>query len=339
MVAKQQMITYAVEESTALTELLSDVTADPYKSYCSFRDEVEDLVRLGESRSPHFVKLCQSVVADRRNGLNVHLVKNCVIDKDVPIYDSDDPVTSKYRKKETFVAEGFLLLFSLLTKTPILGYETRNNGDMYQDVFAQSKYSGTQTQKTDGELYFHNDRTAHRIRAEFLYLLGMRANPQNLCFTGYVDGRSLLENIPGRYQNVLREDYFYTPFDLYSSDTNPLQQQSEPHNILFDEHSFRYYDSRTTFVEGAPDVAKEALLVLKNAILLSDKHYVRINRSDMLCIPNQRGLHCRLNMEIPFPDDHKNRYLLKTYNFESLESCARYQQDYVKNIPGLVKEL
>ena len=44
-------------------------------------------------------------------------------------------------------------------------------------------YLNTQTQKTDSDLYFHNDRTAHTVRADVLCLLGMRCDENNIVNT------------------------------------------------------------------------------------------------------------------------------------------------------------
>lgn len=59
------------------------------------------------------------------------------------------------------------------------------------ETYAHSKYTGTQTQKTDSELFYHNDRTAHDIQADCLALLGMRSHEENrVCSQG--KGISLL---------------------------------------------------------------------------------------------------------------------------------------------------
>ena len=333
---------YEINKPDVIYELLSRIVSNPYQDYNAFKKEIEHMIYQNKDQLTDFINLCNTIITDRQNQSNIHHIKNCVIDKIIPIFDPENPVDSKYEKKKTFIAEGFLLLFSICTKSPILGYETRNNGDMYQDVYSQSKYADTQTQKAAGDLYFHNDRTAHEIRADILCLLGMRVNPKNHSYTGYVDGTSLLENISKEYQQVLRGPYFTTPFDLYSSDSNALQENSGKHSILFNDHSFRYYDTRTTYATdiNSPEstIAKEALLSLKDAIQLTKKHYIKINTSDLLCIPNQEGLHCRINIDISSEEDHKKRYLLKTYNFNSIESCSKYASSFFKNTAGLVKE-
>ncbi|MFH7422931.1 taurine catabolism dioxygenase TauD, partial [Pseudomonas syringae pv. tagetis] len=79
----------------------------------------------------------------------------------------EDPVKDKYLKKTQFLSEGFLELFAQLTGTPLLSYETRNEGDYFTDVIAIKKKSGQLTGYSHSELELHNHRTAHRVRAAY----------------------------------------------------------------------------------------------------------------------------------------------------------------------------
>jgi len=55
----------------------------------------------------------------------------------VPIYDPEDPVCGKHLVKKTFVGEVLLEIVSQICELPILSYTTRNEGDFFQDVYAQ----------------------------------------------------------------------------------------------------------------------------------------------------------------------------------------------------------
>ncbi|WP_238714869.1 MULTISPECIES: TauD/TfdA family dioxygenase [Tenebrionibacter/Tenebrionicola group] len=227
-------------------------------------------------------------------------------------------------------------MFAQLTDSPLLAYRTRNNGDFFHDVYADKKYSNTQTQKTDGELYFHNDRTAHPVRADFLSLLGMRSSEENLIYTGYVDGRSILENLKAESQEWLRKSLFITPFDDYSRDSNINQIDSEPHPILGNIHTFRYYDTRTTYTPEAPIEAIKALFDLKIAITKAKKSRVSINKGDLFSFANQDSLHNREIIQIKDSVSAEKRWLLKTYSFRSPEEMDKYYDYFDADLPGFV---
>jgi len=92
-------------------------------------------------------------------------------------------------------------------------YRTRNNGDFFHDVYVHKRYLNSQTQKTDGELYFHNDRTAHPVRADFLYLLGMCCNEHNLIYSGYLDGKEVLSHLDSESRYWLCQPFYITLYD------------------------------------------------------------------------------------------------------------------------------
>ena len=166
----------------------------------------------------------------------------------------------------------------------------------------------------------------------------MRTHDENRVYTGYIDGRAILKHLTDRQQNVLRKSYFYTPFDAYSKDSNSNQDISGAHHILEDVHTFRYYETRTKVLDNAPVEAKEALIALKDAILLAEKDYVHISTGELFVFPNQQGLHNRLIVEVKDPKESKKRWLLKTYNFKDTASMEKYLDEFHTDIPGLVKE-
>ncbi|HFK5626941.1 TPA: taurine catabolism dioxygenase TauD, partial [Enterobacter cloacae] len=219
-----------------LSKLISRVTISPYTDYKLFKQSITELIENGLVPT-FFVQACERVRQERKDqGINAHLLKNVPLDTIIPEFDQSNPVNDKYAKKLTFVGEALLELFAQLTDSPLLAYRTRNNGDFFHDVYADKKYSNTQTQKTDGELYYHNDRTAHPVRADFLSLLGMRCSEENLIFTGYLDGKAILDNLKAESQEWLRKPLFITPFDEYSRDSNASQIDSELHPILENIH-------------------------------------------------------------------------------------------------------
>lgn len=326
------------EANQQLQTVLINLETNPYKDYLAFSSEIKDLIISGKLPS-QFTDLMAQVKNDRINKLRyAHLIENTPVDLDVPLFDRTDPVTHKYEVKKTFIGEGILQIMSILTDAPLLAYDTRTNGDFFHDIYPIDKYQDTQTQKTDGELYFHNDRTAHPIRADYLHLLGMTPNRSNNIYTGYVDGRDILKYLTSEEQNILRTPYFYTPYDEYSRDSNDDQIDSANHAILIEEHSFRYYDARTTYANDAPKEAIMALLALKTALTRADKHYVKITQGTLFGFANLSALHSKQLIEIKNIDEARHRWILKTYNFGNTQRMENFNQFFYPNVPGLVND-
>lgn len=323
-------------EKDELQKVLKSISFSPYKDYRRFKMSISSLIDNG-SVPNFFVDICQNIKIDRENlGINAHLLRNVPLDEVIPEFDQSDPVNDKYVKKTTFIGESLLELFSQLTESPLLAYNTRNNGDFFHDVYAHKKYTHTQTQKTDGELYYHNDRTAHPVRADFLSLLGMRCSDDNLIFTGYLDGNDLLHQLKPESQVWLRKPFFMTPFDEYSRDSNKGQVDSESHSILENTHTFRYYDTRTTYVPDAPVEAIKALVDLKVAMTKVAKSKVLVHKGDLFSFANQDSLHNREIISINDPYSAEKRWLLKTYSFRNTENMSKYNEFFQTDLPGLV---
>ena len=129
-----------------------------------------------------------------------------------------------------------------------------------------------------------------------------------------------------------------TPFDNLSKHSHAGHQQSPPHAILENEHSFRYYDQRTQPLDDHDSEAVEALAQLRLAIARVHRVSVVLVPGDLLSIPNQNGLHARCFGTIRDPAALQQRWLLKTYNFASPGHLAVFLNRFVEGQPGLVRE-
>ncbi|HEV2782733.1 MAG TPA: TauD/TfdA family dioxygenase [Actinophytocola sp.] len=323
-------------ERDGLRAVLRTVRAHPYRDPVAFSAEVAELIDRAEV-PPELVEVARRIRKDRETGsAYAHALRNCPLDDHIPLLDQDDPLADKYVKKTTFVAEAFLQLFGHLVGTPLLAYGTRFNGDFFIDVIAINRYRGKQTGFSDGELAFHNDRTAHPVRADFITLLGMRCPDADITYTGFVSGPSLLAMLSEQDQHTLRQPYFYTPFDVLSRDKNNALTISDNHPIFYDEHSVRYVDTHTTVTPDAPPEAKDALIALKNALVRAEKVRHRIRTGDLFTFANQEGLHSREHIEINDPERARTRWLLKTYGFRDRETADRYAGRWLAGVPGRV---
>jgi L-asparagine oxygenase len=281
--------------------------------------------------------VCHRIRDDRRSGASsAHVLRNCPIDSVVPELDSDHPLEDKYEKKTTFIGEAFLELVAQLSGTPLLAYASRFNGDFFIDVIAHKKYAGQQSGFSDGELVYHNDRTAHPVRADYTALLGMRCSDLDLVYTNFVEGRDLRAALTAAEQASLRQPYFVTPYDPVSKDFNTALTTSGHHAILENEHSFRYRDTITTVAGDSPVAAKDALIALKNAIARAPKKRHRILTGDLFTFANQAGLHSREKIESHERKDAPARWLLKTYAFTDAQTADRHNSTWVDGIRGRV---
>lgn len=327
---------FSASEREALKSELNDLPVSPYHDYEKFRVTVRDLVARGAIPTA-FVDACNTIKRQRdAKETYAHLIASCPLDDHIPVFDQNDPVEDKYRQKTTFVAEGVLELLGQLTATPLLAYATRNNGDFFHDVYADNRYSYTQTQKTDWELYWHNDRTAHPVRADYLALLGMRCPTDDLVYTKYVDGRELLKYISSENQALLRETAFVTPYDELSRDSNENHLMSDRHAVLENDHSFRYYDTRTLPADSTSARHYEALRQFRDALAKSHEQYHRIQDGDLLVIANQDGLHSRQMIDIQHFETTRLRWLLKTYAFHDDAAADVHSDQWLDGVRGRV---
>jgi L-asparagine oxygenase len=260
---------------------------------------------------PRFVKECQDISHERASHQQrIHVIRNCPLDPVIPELDPEDPVTDKHLKKNRFISEAFLELFAQLTITPLLSYETRNQVDFFTDVIAIKKYSGQLTGFSDSELVFHNDRTAHKVRADYITLLGMRCPDDDLIYTGYIDGADIVKNLEPAHIEYLRQPHFFTVFDVFSRDMNKQLSTSKKHPILSNTHSIRYLDTMTCVAPEAPLEARDAFIAFKNAMTRSQcKRRHRILTGDLLTFANQDGLHNREKIDILNPESASSRWL------------------------------
>jgi hypothetical protein len=323
-------------EQAQLTERLMSIKGNPYEDYLEFRRMVSEMIAEG-GIPDRLTRATEQIRTDRAEGTaEAHVLRNCPVDEDLPVIGNEDPSAEKKRQKTTFVGEAFLELLAQLTRTPLLSYAARFGGDFFIDVVAINKYLGQQTGYGGGEVVFHNDRTAHPVRADFITLLGMRCPPGDLVYTGFVSGRLLLAELSPQTQQVLRRPYFVTPFDVVSKDANGDLDSTPAHAILSETASLRYLDTHTTAAQDAPVEAKDALLALKNALARVPKQRHRMQKGDVLTFANQHGLHNREQIEISDPERALQRWLLKTYSFADQAAADVHRDTWIDGIPGKV---
>ncbi|HFF1840448.1 TauD/TfdA family dioxygenase [Bacillus cereus] len=320
---------FTEEEHNELSLALSNVAAiSPYVNYSKFK---ETMIRnVQDNVIPEFfVKLCERIREDRENGKLVHVLKNCPVDTNLPELNHDDPINDKYRLKKTFLGEAFLGTFAYFLGNPLLTYASRNNGDFFTDVVSINRFRGKNTGFTDGDLIYHNDRTSHPVRADFVTLLGARCPKNDLVYTAYIDGKDIVSHLSPEQIQTLREEWFYTEVDDLTREKDKKWDKSTAHAILKDG-TICFQDTLTKPIPDAPREAVEALLAFKDGMTKSPKERHRLEDGDLLVFANQAGLHNRERIEVNNAEDTSKRWLLKTYSFKDSTVADKYT-DYWKD--------
>ncbi|UIR30725.1 TauD/TfdA family dioxygenase [Priestia flexa] len=329
--------TFTEEQHNELCLALSNVASiSPYVEYSKFKEAM--IRNIQENLIPEFfIKLCEHIREDRENGKQVHVLKNCPVDNEVPDLNHDDPVNDKYRLKKTFLGEAFLGTFAYLLGNPLLSYASRNNGDFFTDVVSINRFKGKRTGFTDGDLIFHNDRTSHPVRADYVTLLGVRCPANDLVYTTYVDGQDIINHLSLEQILMLSENWYYTEVDDLTREKAENWEKSNSHAIL-QGRNICFQDTLTKPVANAPRGAVEALLAFKDAMTKSPKVRHRLENGDLLVFANQAGLHNRERIEVNNAEDTAKRWLLKTYSFKDSKVADTYADYWNNGIYGCAKD-
>lgn len=317
------------DERAALEQALLALDASPYREYERFTAEVRALVDAGEV--PDGISdFCREVTALDRRERPFVLLKNCPIDRDVPVFDFEEPVESKRAIKRTFVAEGFLALYALLVDTPPIGYANVNDGDVFQDIYPKASMRDTQSQKALGEIRFHKDLANHFVRPDYVNMLGMRADPRNKVYTSFVRNLEVLELLPDDVVATLREVEFHTPFDDLTVSSGKVDVgEAPPHAVLTGELDLRFFEGRTVGLTERARAAVDALIEMLHA----RKARVLLMPGDLLSEHNNFSIHCKEIVHVDDPEALKTRWIMKTVNVDDLDAHAHH---YMPDRYGIV---
>jgi L-asparagine oxygenase len=317
-------------ERLALLDLFSDIDANPYRHFEGFRSQVRR--RMRSSSIPQVL----IEYTERRNRQDpvstpVGYLRNAPIDPDLPVFDFDEPVVSKYARKHTFIAEAFLTLFAELSGTPAIAHLNINYGDVFQDIYPKRSAENSQTQKALNEIAFHKDLANHFVQPDHLYMLGMRNSGPNEVRTVFSADREIVESLPDDALTVARADRFATPFkDIVVHGATVSPPRPERHAIVTEQRTVRLMENRTVGLDA------EAAAVLE--FVLQSMHRVQrgidFQPGDFIAVRNQYCLHSKQFGQITDPDSLQHRWVMKTVNVNSLEPHSRY---FVDGVPYLVR--
>lgn len=301
------------DESAALQAALATTTISPYRNYSAFNQQVSDVIRAG-AVPRRFVDHVATLAGRDRAAAPVVVFKNVPFDTDVPVFDFDEPVKSKYELKKTFIAEAMLALFAQLAGTPAIGYLNVNGGDVFQDIYPKKSMAASQSQKALREIHFHKDLANHFVRPDQVYMVGMRSHRQNEVYTSFVRNCDIWPRFAEAELEVLRGTNFYTPFDDLTVAGDKELGEAEIHPVLGPIGDLRYFESRT---RGRTSEA-QALLTKLDEILHSLKQRVFIEPGDFVITYNNYTIHAKEVVAVADEDLLRTRWIVKTVNVDSI---------------------
>lgn len=322
-------LTLGDQERDNLFEALSSLKANPYRHYEGFCAQVRRVA--GATATPSAL---HDYISRRRTVSQaaepIGIIKNVPIDHELPIFDFDEPVISKYTRKKTFVAEGFLALYAEIAGTPAISYLNVNDGDVFQDIYPKRSLLASQSQKAVGPIYFHKDLANHYVRPDYVYMIGMRSGGDNEVLTTFVNNHDVIERLDEGALVVAQQRRFRTPFDDLSvhGGNVPLGAADE-HPLIASGWDLRIFENRTVGLdEEAKKVLEEVVSILHQV-----KRGIDIQPGDFVITCNNYCVHSKEIIRLASREQLQVRWLIKTVN---VDSRAPHSSHFVDGVPYLV---
>jgi L-asparagine oxygenase len=322
---KPSRVPYSVQVSYAFSdderaelEQILNVKSSPYRAWDRYAAEVREILRKG---LPEFFEY--AVEHCRARSLRedpVFYLKNCPIG-DVPYLDFDDPLSSKYELKKSFVAEAFLSVFAALHRTSIVTYRTANRGDKFHDIHPLRSLQYSMSQKTVNTLHFHTDLPDNRVRPDWVNLLSLRNSPDNEVFTAIVRVKDVFE-LDREIIATLRKPVFHSPRTRVENNISvyglKAQGYLELKPVIISDRGYEYFCYNESYTTSDSDEGKQALSELSRQ-LRRIKHDLFLAERDFVAISNNACLHARHVVKLRNLEAHQHRWLLKTWNVDDVE--------------------
>ncbi|MGW7313835.1 TauD/TfdA family dioxygenase [Streptomyces sp. NPDC054854] len=313
--------TFNDDEREDLRAALTDIASSPYSDFDTYLSDVKAL-RHDRRLGGRFTDFCEMSMLRDFSKQPLVVIGNAPIDQDLPKFSSADPVTEKYNLKKTFIGEGFLAAYAVLTGTEIIGHLSVNGGDFFHDIYPKESMFDSQSQKTLGTLKFHRDFTNHFVCPDFVNTLTLRDTPTNEVYSTFTVTVHALEELSDNDRDILAQARFYTPFDDVSTqEGNVLQdRRAKNHPVINGEEGARVFEDRT---KGLDEEAQQVLDRFVQA--LHTRKQMRVSKpGDSVTFSNRHVIHGREVNAINDLEGLKQRWLLKTHNVYSLQAFDEF---------------
>jgi len=314
---------FSSAERESLTRTLDELATPSVTPYMAYERYMDAILRLrGDARIPaRFANFCNETMRRDLKQRPLVVIGNCPIDRILPVFDSEDPVRSKYLLKKTFVAESFLALYAVLTGTSLIAHQSVNAGDFFHDIYPKQSMYETQSQKTLETLRFHRDFTNHFVTPDFVVTLTLRDTPENEVYSTFAINSDVIRTLSDDVKRVLMEELFYTPYDDVSTQTMGKQLgRAKNHAIIVGDAEIKLFEGRTV---GLTNEAQAALEHMIDALHTNKITHIGVP-GDCVSFANNYVIHGREVRQLRDIESLRRRWLMKTHNVYTLSSFEQY---------------
>jgi L-asparagine oxygenase len=310
------------QERDRLLAALLGIGTSPYRDFEGFLAELAALRPATLFFTETLARMRAETDLDQRPML---YLRNLPLEKTLPVFGHDDPVADKYAMKTTFVTEAVLALLADAIGTPIVGYRTINNGDMFHDVYLKESLKHTASQKSMVSFGFHYDMGFKKLRPDWANLACLRSASANCVSTSVCRNIDILAALSPSELDILATPMFATPEEVVSQMGGAAGSATALRPVYFPHTpwKFEYFEGRT----DTADARGAAVLRKLDTVLHRHKRHLVLEPGDLAAISNNHATHCREVMHIGDLNAHRTRWLVKTYNVEAQRAGAMRTAD------------
>jgi L-asparagine oxygenase len=319
---------FTTDERAESMDVLNSCQVSPYEDYKEFGRMIAVLAGELPVRFREFVGRASLRDLAKRP---VMVVTNCPIDDSLPVFGNEDPRGDKLSTKQSFIAEGFLAAYAILSKTENIAHLTVNDGDFFHDIYPKTSMFDLQSAKTLKTLRFHKDFPTHFVTPDFINTFTMRGTPNNEVYSTFAVNKEALGELDAGDIGMLLEPRFMTPVDDSSGSSKlKIIQPAGNHPIIDpDELGLKVFEGRTQGTDPESEIVFGRLIDALHKVKRS-----RVSQpGDMVSFCNRYVIHGREVVSIGDPDELARRWLIKAHTVFSL---ADYEGHFLEGRYGVV---
>ncbi|MBL3601783.1 MAG: hypothetical protein JMN25_18285 [gamma proteobacterium endosymbiont of Lamellibrachia anaximandri] len=321
-------LTYRLQDSekNQLSEIFKGLETNPYKDFLGFTREV-----IAACDSSDFPSSFRGAIEDQKFNYTPTkpycFIENCPEEINPPVLPYENYNTEiKAELKKYFISEAFLIMFSHVTKMPILRYKNVNGGDPISDLHPLKKLQNEQSQKALKDVFYHNDLANHYARPNFINIFCIRNSLKNKIYTTLTKNIDLVRALDPDVLAVLRQPLFFTPHDVlttYGGSSIDLGKAPN-HPIFVNDNYTKLFETRT---KGITSEAEEALDIFIK-LLYEKTLKAHLTPGTFFSLHNDLTIHARIVEKVTDKNELKNRWLIKTLSCYSMDQYYRFINDF-----------
>jgi len=315
------------DEGRRIAAFLSEQAFDPFVSEAYFERFLDVAFGLTRLLPAHIL---QALLTFRRNGNDDGLL----IIRGLPINDEHIGATPHHWSQQAQTKHSFATEMYLLGVSSVLGevfaFRSQHDGNIVQNIVPTASDSYEQV-GTGSQVFlmWHTEDAFHQLRADFIGLLCLRADPT--AATTFTSLRRM--HIPDHHRRVLFEPKFQAGIDKAHGGTG--RPEDGPTIAIFSGHADDpYLRIDTSCIRALPghEDAQAALACLQQAMTDVGRQFV-LEAGDLLFMDNLRLVHGRTAFtprfdgsdrwlqRVSIATDFRKSYPYRTVSFRVIERC------------------